>query len=85
MVATGEYIPQSDFAKRHFGQGLEKGLEQGRLAEVKLVIKQLRIKFKDAVTAEVEQQVQNATHEQLERYGERLMTLDTLEAVLGDD
>ncbi len=85
MVATGKYVPQSEFAKKHFGQGLEKGLEKGRLAEAKLVLKQLRIKFGDAVTTEVEQQVQSATHEQIERIGERLMTLDTLEAVLSDD
>ncbi len=85
MVATGKYVPQSEFAKKHFGQGLEKGLEQGRLAEAKLVLKLLHIKFGDAVTAEVEQRVQNATHEQLERIGERLMTLDSLEAVLNND
>ncbi len=85
MVATGKYVPQSDFARKHFGQGREEGREEGRLAEAKLVLKQLRIKFGDAVTAEIEQQVQSATTNKLELYGERLMTLDALDAVLSDD
>ena len=81
MVASGKYVFQSEFAKKH--QGL--GREEGRQEEARLLLKMMRIKYGDAVTEQVEAQVLKASQKLLERYGERLMTQDKLEDVLSDD
>ena len=67
-------------------EGRLEGQLEGRLEERRtLIAKLLKLKFKEAVTAEVEARIQAATPEQLEVYAERVITQETLEAVLNDD
>ena len=81
MVASGKYVPQSEFGKKHF----EQGEASGRLKECKaLVLKLLRVKFGEAVTADVEARVEATALERLEVYAERIVTAKTLEAVFED-
>ena len=60
----------------------EQSRSQGR---ADTVLKQLRLKYDEQVTPQIEAKVRSATDEQLDRYTERVLTQTTLEATLADD
>ncbi len=94
MVLGGKIQLHGDITKKHYERGHEEGLEKGRgegleegelKGRAELVLKQLEIKFKKAVTKKIQTKVRKATIEQLDRYAERVLTENTLEAVLEND
>ena len=65
-------------------EGLEKGLERGRSeGRLDTLRRQLVLKFQ-ALDAAAEARLQAATAEAIDRYLERVLTADSLAAVLGD-
>jgi predicted transposase YdaD len=68
-------------------EGREEGRQEGRqegllLGEARVLLKQMRLKF-GAVPDEVVARVERATEAELEAWTGRILTADTLEAVLG--
>jgi hypothetical protein len=60
-------------------QGLEQGLEQGRQQAIQaLLLRQLRLRFGDAVDSHVEQRVATASAEELETWSMRVLSAATL-------
>ena len=78
MENARDIFRQTELAKEIRAQGQLEG-------RVETVLKQLRLKYEDAVTEPVEAKVRAASVEQLERYAERVLTEDSLEATLRDD
>jgi hypothetical protein len=68
-------------------EGRQEGREEGRqegllLGEARVLLKQMRLKF-GVVPGEVVARVERATEAELEAWTARILTADTLEAVLG--
>ena len=62
-------------------EGLREGMRQGvRAGEANLLLRQLRRRFGE-LPDWVQPRLQQAPSEQLERWGERLLEVDTLEAL----
>ena len=74
-----KYEYQSDFARQYFGQGVEKGIAQGR-ADV--VLRLLTIRF-GALNDDVKARIAMATADELDVIAERLLTAPTLQETLG--
>jgi len=70
---------QSNFARRHFGQGKEEGRAEGR-AEV--VLKLLALRF-GPLNEGIQARIQRARDTQVDAVVERVLTARTLEEVLG--
>jgi hypothetical protein len=70
-----KYEYQSDFARRYVAQGRI----EGRAA---LVIRQLALRF-GPLAQQVEARIAEASIEELDRIGERLLTAQTLDEALG--
>ncbi len=90
MVLGGKIQLHGDITKKHYERGHEEGLEKGREEgaqekSAELVLRQLKIKFKRAVTKKIEEKVRKSTIEQLDRYAERVLTETTLKAILEND
>jgi|SRR5579872_1382345 len=73
-----KYEYRSEFAKRYYGQGLEKGLAEGR-AEV--ILKLLTLRFGELPEG-ARAAVKAAPVEELDRMSERLLTAGSLEEAL---
>jgi predicted transposase YdaD len=68
-------------------QGRHEGREEGRqegllLGEARVLLKLMRLKF-GAVPDEVVARVEAASEAEIEQWAERILTAETLEAVLG--
>ena len=65
-------------------QGLEQGLKQGEVkGEAKLLSIQIKMKFGE-VSQDVVERLNQAAAEQLEDWGMKILTADTLEALLAE-
>ena len=76
--------PQSDFAKEHYGKGLEEGRREAQLREANLVLRQLERRF-GSLSEATEARVRSADPDALERWSLRLLDATTLEEVFRDD
>jgi hypothetical protein len=74
-----KYEYQSDFARRYVAEGRAEGEAKGRAA---LVIRQLAKRF-GPLTQPVETRIAEASVEELDEIGERLLTAQTLNEALG--
>ena len=73
-----KYVYQTEFAKRYFGQGLSQGLVEGETkGRAELVLRQLRSRF-GALPTTAQARIHDASIEELDRIGERLLTAATL-------
>jgi hypothetical protein len=66
-------------------QGIEQGIEQGKLeGERALLLRQIRRRFGVAVDEQTGLRIARASGEQLETWGERVLSAATLTELLGD-
>ncbi len=70
---------QSDFARRHVAEGEARGEARGRAA---LIVKLLASRF-GALTRQTEARIVEASIEELDQIGERLLIAQTLNEALG--
>ena len=75
MNALGFGYPQSDFIRRHFGQGKAEG-------RMEMVLKLLALRF-GPLTEATQARLRDVQDEQLDAVAERLLTAKTLEEALG--
>lgn len=78
-MRPANYEYQSDFARKYYGEGREKGIAE---AHVALVLKLLRMRF-GLLTPDVNQRVSEASVSALDQIAERMLTATTLEEALG--
>ena len=70
-------------AERLINQGVAKGRDQGRVEErAEVLLRQIRLKFPEAVDAALEERVRSADPATLDRGVERILTAESIEAVL---
>ncbi len=86
MQTNYEY--QSDFARKYYGEGrqkgLEEGIEQGLLdGERRLLVRLLRQRF-GVLPQTVLARLEAAMSSELDQWGDRIVTADTLADVFGD-
>ncbi|MCZ7687696.1 MAG: DUF4351 domain-containing protein [Sandaracinaceae bacterium] len=82
LMRSGGYEYQSEFARRYFDEGKAEGRAEGEAAgRAKLLVKLLQLKF-GALPAELHDRIASASIEELERWGERVLSAATLEDVL---
>ncbi len=81
FLSMHDYQFQSEFAKSYAEEGRKEGIKEGLKEGLqKLLLKQLTLKFGD-LPEDVVQRVRQAGDEQLERWGERVLTAATLDDV----
>jgi hypothetical protein len=73
-----KYEYQSDFAKRYLAQGIEQGVAQGKST---LILKLLTLRF-GQIEDEAKRRIAQATNEELDAIGERLLAAQTLQDAL---
>jgi hypothetical protein len=78
LMAQHNYTYQSDFAKKYFDEGIERGIEHGRRASLR---EQLEQRFGE-LPAEVTDRLEQASAELLTRWARRVLTAATLAEVL---
>lgn len=82
LMRSGGYEYQSEFARRYFDEGKAEGRAEGEAAgRAKLLVKLLQLKF-GALPPELHDRIASARVEELERWGERVLSAATLEDVL---
>jgi hypothetical protein len=83
MAGRGyEYV--SEFARQFVAEGRKEGIKEGiEEGEKKLLIKQLARKFGE-LSAEVRERIEAASSEQVDLWGERVLTAQTLEQVFAE-
>jgi hypothetical protein len=74
-----KYEYQSDFARRYVAEGEARGEAKGRAA---LLIRLLALRF-GPLTQQAEMRIAEASIEQLDEIGERLLTAQTLDEAIG--
>jgi len=74
------YEYQSDFAKKYVAQGRQEGRKEG---EFNLLLRQLRARFGE-LPAAVVTRIEAADIDELERWGERVLSARTLAEVLDE-
>jgi hypothetical protein len=74
-----KYEYQSEFARRFYGQGLERGVTQGR---VDLLLKLLTTRY-GALSPAAADKVRAASAPELDSMAERVLTARTLDEALG--
>ena len=72
--------PRSDFAKEHYGKGVNDGRREG---ESELLLRPLTHRFGE-LPAEIEARVRAANDASLERWAVRLLDATTVDAVFAD-
>ena len=75
--------------QRLIEQGRQQGIEQGRQQGIQqgiqgVLLRLLRQRFGDAVSAQVEQRIATASPEQVEAWTGRVLSADTLAEVIAD-
>jgi flagellar biosynthesis/type III secretory pathway protein FliH len=82
IVTTGQQLIEQgrqQGLEQGLEQGRQQGLEQGRQQAIQaLLLRQLRLRFGDAVDSHVEQRVGTASAEQLETWSMRVISAVTL-------
>jgi hypothetical protein len=73
-----EYV--SEFARQFVAEGRKEGIEEG---EKKLLVKQLARKFGE-LSAEVRERIEAASSEQVDLWGERVLTAQSIEQVFAE-
>ncbi|MGB6450193.1 MAG: DUF4351 domain-containing protein [Steroidobacteraceae bacterium] len=77
-----KYEYKTEFAKRYYGQGLTEGEAKGRVeGRAELVLRQLSLRFGTLPEA-VAASLRDASIDELDRIGERLLTAGTLNEAL---
>lgn len=73
-----EYV--SEFARKFVAEGRKEGIEEG---EKKLLVKQLDRKFGE-LSAEVRERIEGASSEQVDLWGERVLTAQSIDQVFAE-
>lgn len=79
LMDPRKYEYQSDFARRYVAEGVAVGEAKGRAA---LIVKLLASRF-GPLTRQIETRIGEASIEELDQIGERLLTAQTLDEALG--
>ena len=81
-VITHKYEYQTEFARRYYGQGLTEGRAKGRAEDrADLILRLLARRF-GSLSDSIQAAVRQASIEELDVIGERLLTADTLSEAL---
>jgi predicted transposase YdaD len=82
MNSLGYKYPQSEFVRRHFGEGKAEGLIEGRMeGRVDLILELLAKRF-GPLSDNIQTRVRCAQDAQLSAVTERMLTAQTLEQAL---
>jgi hypothetical protein len=80
LMAQQGYEYVSEFARQFVAEGRKEGIEEG---EKKLLVKQLARKFGE-LSAEVRERIEAASSEQVDLWGERVLTAQSIEQVFAE-